>query len=111
VGRLPDEVQKITIFSAGIVTGSKDPVAAKSLIPFLASPAATQAITATGLEAISAPNSRQKILTKATRAPRPLGPLCPLPPFRRMASRHHTTLGYLLLCHSRSAPSGLPFPS
>ena len=31
VGPLPDEVQKITIFSAGIVTGSKEPVAAKSL--------------------------------------------------------------------------------
>src|SRR6202007_1712488 len=32
VGPLPNEVQKITIFSAGIVTGSKEPAAAKSLI-------------------------------------------------------------------------------
>jgi molybdate transport system substrate-binding protein len=55
VGPLPDEVQKITVFSAGIVTGSKEPVAAKSLITFLASPTATQAITATGLEAIKRP--------------------------------------------------------
>jgi molybdate transport system substrate-binding protein len=46
VGPLPDELQKITIFSAGIVTGSKQPDAAKSLITFLASPAATKAITA-----------------------------------------------------------------
>jgi molybdate transport system substrate-binding protein len=30
VGPLPDELQKITIFSAGIVTGSKDPETAKS---------------------------------------------------------------------------------
>jgi len=52
VGPLPGEVQKITIFSAGIVTGSKDPEAAKSLIKFLASPAATQAITASGMEPI-----------------------------------------------------------
>jgi molybdate transport system substrate-binding protein len=52
VGPLPGEVQKITIFSAGIVTGSKDPDAAKSLITFLASPAATQAITASGMEPI-----------------------------------------------------------
>jgi molybdate transport system substrate-binding protein len=52
VGPLPDEVQKTTIFSAGIVTSSKDPDAAKSLITFLASPAATQAITASGLEPI-----------------------------------------------------------
>jgi molybdate transport system substrate-binding protein len=55
VGPLPDEVQKITIFSAGIVTGSKDPDAAKSLITFLASPAATQAIIASGLEPIKQP--------------------------------------------------------
>ena len=55
VGPLPDEVQKITIFSAGIVTGSKELAAAKSLITFLASPAATQAITATGLEAMTRP--------------------------------------------------------
>jgi molybdate transport system substrate-binding protein len=53
VGRLPDEVQKITIFSAGIVTGSKDTVAAKSLVTFLASPAATQAIIASGMEPIT----------------------------------------------------------
>jgi molybdate transport system substrate-binding protein len=58
VGPLPDEVQKITIFSAGIVTGSQAPEAAKSLITFLASPAATQAITASGLEAITASNSK-----------------------------------------------------
>jgi molybdate transport system substrate-binding protein len=58
VGPLPDEVQKITIFSAGIVTGSQAPEAAKSLIKFLSSPAATQAITASGLEAITASNGK-----------------------------------------------------
>ena len=52
VGPLPDELQKITIFSAGIVTGSKDPETARSLISFLSSPSATQAITATGLDPI-----------------------------------------------------------
>ena len=57
VGPLPDEVQKITIFSSGIVTGSKEPSAAKSLITFLASPAATKAITASGLEAITHPEN------------------------------------------------------
>jgi molybdate transport system substrate-binding protein len=57
VGPLPDDVQKITIFSAGIVTGSKDPEAAKSLITFLASPAATQAIIASGLEPIKQPQN------------------------------------------------------
>jgi molybdate transport system substrate-binding protein len=58
VGPLPNEVQKITIFSAGIVTGSKEPDAAKSLITFLSSPAATQAITASGLEPITASNNK-----------------------------------------------------
>src|SRR6201987_2024885 len=52
VGPLPGEVQKITIFSAGIVTGSKDPEAAKSLIKSLPPPPAPQAITASGMEPI-----------------------------------------------------------
>jgi molybdate transport system substrate-binding protein len=40
VGPLPPELQKITVFSAGIVTGSEAPDAARALIQFLASPAA-----------------------------------------------------------------------
>jgi molybdate transport system substrate-binding protein len=58
VGPLPDAVQKITIFSAGIVVGSKEPEAAKTLITFLASPAATKAISAGGLEAMRSANSQ-----------------------------------------------------
>ena len=58
VGPLPDAVQKITIFSAGIVVGSKEPEAAKTLITFLASPAATKAISASGLEAMRSANSQ-----------------------------------------------------
>jgi molybdate transport system substrate-binding protein len=46
VGPLPPEVQKFTIFSAGIVVGAKEPDAAKALINFLASPAAAAAIRA-----------------------------------------------------------------
>ena len=59
VGPLPNEVQKITIFSAGIVTGSKEPEAAKSLLTFLSSPSATQAIIASGLEPITGSPSSQ----------------------------------------------------
>ena len=58
VGPLPNEVQKITVFSAGIVTGSKDPETAKSLITFLSSPSATQAILATGLDPIPHPANK-----------------------------------------------------
>ena len=44
LGTLPPELEKVTVFSAGIVTGSKEQVAAKKLIAFLASPAAKAAI-------------------------------------------------------------------
>ena len=38
VGPLPAEVQKVTVFSAGVAAGSKNPDAARALIRFLASP-------------------------------------------------------------------------
>jgi molybdate transport system substrate-binding protein len=49
LGPLPDEVQKITLFSAGIVVGSKEPEAAKTLLTFLSSLSSTKAITDSGL--------------------------------------------------------------
>src|SRR5215216_2889408 len=54
IGPLPDELQKITIFSAGIATVSKEPDAGKALIKFLASPAARAEIVKSGLDPISA---------------------------------------------------------
>ena len=53
VGPLPPELQKITVFSAGIVTGSEAPDAARALIQFLASPAAHPAIKRSGLDPIA----------------------------------------------------------
>ena len=50
VGKLQPEVQKVTVFSAGIVVGSKAPEAATALIAFLASPAAQKAVVKSGLE-------------------------------------------------------------
>lgn len=50
VGPLPADVQKITVFSAGIVAGAKAPDAARALIAYLASPAAAAAIAKAGLE-------------------------------------------------------------
>jgi molybdate transport system substrate-binding protein len=50
VGRLPPEVQRITVFAAGIVVGSKEPDAARAFITFVASPAASTTIEKTGLE-------------------------------------------------------------
>jgi molybdate transport system substrate-binding protein len=53
VGPLPAEVQRVTIFSAGIPVGAKHPDAARTLIAFLRSPAAVQAIKDSGLEPIA----------------------------------------------------------
>ena len=52
VGPLPPELQKITVFSAGIVTTSEEPDAGRALITFLASPAASAAIIESGMEPI-----------------------------------------------------------
>jgi molybdate transport system substrate-binding protein len=53
LGPLPPEVQRATIFSAGLATGAKALDAARALIAFLASPAAAAAITNSGLEPIA----------------------------------------------------------
>jgi len=54
VGPLPPEVQKITIFSAGLVTGAKEPEAGRALIKFLASAAAAPVIQKSGLDPMAA---------------------------------------------------------
>jgi molybdate transport system substrate-binding protein len=54
VGPLPDELQKVTVFSAGIASVSKEPAAGKALIGFLASTAAKDTIIKSGLEPIAA---------------------------------------------------------
>ena len=54
VGPLPAEVQRVTVFSAGVATGSKQPEAARELIRYLNSPAAAPTIAKTGLEPITA---------------------------------------------------------
>jgi molybdate transport system substrate-binding protein len=54
IGPLPDEVQQVTLFSAGIVTGAKEPEAARALIRFFTSAAAAPIIAKTGLEPVAA---------------------------------------------------------
>jgi molybdate transport system substrate-binding protein len=53
VGPLPPEIQKVTVFAAGIATGAKQPEAGALLIEFLASPAAAPVIIKSGLEPIT----------------------------------------------------------
>jgi molybdate transport system substrate-binding protein len=54
VGTLPEGAQQVTIFSAGIATGSKEPDAARTLIKFFTSPEAGPTISKSGLEPIGA---------------------------------------------------------
>jgi molybdate transport system substrate-binding protein len=54
VGQLPPELQKITVFSAGIASVSREPDAGRALIKFLASPAASTVIIKSGMEPIPA---------------------------------------------------------
>jgi molybdate transport system substrate-binding protein len=50
VGPLPPEIQKVTVFSAGVTVGAQEPAAAKLLIQFLSSPEAYATIKKTGLQ-------------------------------------------------------------
>jgi len=50
VGPLPPEVQKITVFSAGVPVGAKEADAGRIFIKFLASPGVAPVVTKTGLE-------------------------------------------------------------
>ncbi|WP_431014983.1 extracellular solute-binding protein [Bradyrhizobium pachyrhizi] len=54
VGPLPEPLQKITVFSAGIATVAKEREAGKALISFLASPDAHDALVKSGLDPIAA---------------------------------------------------------
>jgi molybdate transport system substrate-binding protein len=52
VGPLPDEVQRVTVFSAGVLANARQPQAAAELIRFLASPEAIETVMSTGLDPI-----------------------------------------------------------
>jgi molybdate transport system substrate-binding protein len=45
VGPLPPELQRITLFAAGVAAGAKSPEAARALVAFLASPEGQKAMT------------------------------------------------------------------
>ena len=49
-GRLPAEVQDVTVYSAGLARGAKDEAGGRALIQYLASPAAAPVIEKNGLQ-------------------------------------------------------------
>jgi molybdate transport system substrate-binding protein len=55
VGPLPDEVQKISVFAAGIFRAARNPDGASALIAYLADPRLAPVVARTGLEPISGP--------------------------------------------------------
>ncbi len=52
VGPLPVELQKVTVFSAGIFTGASDPQVAKALVTLLTSAAARPVYQRNGMEPV-----------------------------------------------------------
>jgi molybdate transport system substrate-binding protein len=50
LGPIPAEIQKVTLYAAGVAAGAKEPEAAAALINFLSAPAAAPTIKKTGLE-------------------------------------------------------------
>jgi molybdate transport system substrate-binding protein len=55
VGPLPDDVQKISVFAAGIFRAARNPDGAKTLIAYLADPRLAGVVTSSGLEPVKAP--------------------------------------------------------
>ena len=55
VGPLPDDVQRVTVFSAGVVMAARRPDAARDLIKFLVSPASAAILRKAGLEPVRSP--------------------------------------------------------
>jgi len=53
VGTIPAEVQKVNVYAAAVVTGSKETDASRRLIAFLASDRATAAMKKSGMEPLS----------------------------------------------------------
>ena len=54
VGKIPESVQSVTRYAAGIPVNAEHPNEAKALLDYLASPAAQPAVTSTGMDSIAA---------------------------------------------------------
>jgi len=55
VGPIPQEVQRPTIYSAGIASAAREPAAAKALIAFLVSSISAEAVKNSGMDPIAPP--------------------------------------------------------
>ncbi|MDH6148533.1 MULTISPECIES: substrate-binding domain-containing protein [Paraburkholderia] len=53
VGKIPESIQSVTRFAAGIPVGAQHPKEAKALLDYLASPAVQPEVTSTGLDSVA----------------------------------------------------------
>ncbi|USU19840.1 substrate-binding domain-containing protein [Paraburkholderia fungorum] len=53
VGKIPESVQSVTRYAAGIPVGAEHPQEAKALLDYLASPAVQPVVTSTGLDSVA----------------------------------------------------------
>ncbi|MGZ0715452.1 substrate-binding domain-containing protein [Pseudomonas palleroniana] len=53
VGKIPEDVQSVTRFAAGVAINAEHPTQAKALLKFLASPEAQPVVQSTGLDSVS----------------------------------------------------------
>ena len=65
IGPLPDEVQRVSTFSAGIASHARSPEAARALIAFLASETMAPIIRRYGLDPVAPPEQREFLLRDA----------------------------------------------
>jgi molybdate transport system substrate-binding protein len=65
VGPIPPEVQRPTVYAAGIAASTKEPAVAKALIDYLASPASAEAVRESGMDSITAAPENDLLSTVA----------------------------------------------
>ncbi len=53
VGKIPESVQSVTRFAAGIPVDAQHPEQAKALLQYMAAPAAQETVKATGLDSVT----------------------------------------------------------
>lgn len=63
-GLIPEEVQRVTVFAAGVAANAKSPAAARQLIGYLASPKSAPVMRRYGLEPASGKKRRDKRAAK-----------------------------------------------
>jgi len=54
IGKIPESMQSVTRFAAGIPVGARHPKEAKALLDYLASPAVQRVVVSTGLDSVAA---------------------------------------------------------